>query len=87
MGDLVTKVSKLETSSQKPKEEVVKETPRFKKTVLRKGDKINFPKPGNMVSCYYIGKLTDGTVFDKLQPGALTCLKFQALQTFIRNSI
>ena len=24
---------------------------------------------GDMVSCYYIGKLEDGTVFDQLQPG------------------
>jgi len=54
------------------KKEVVKEEegpPKFKKFILKKGDKINFPKKGDMVSCYYIGKLEDGTVFDQLQPG------------------
>nr|CAB3246460.1 peptidyl-prolyl cis-trans isomerase FKBP3-like [Phallusia mammillata] len=41
-----------------------------KKIVLKKGDKQNFPKKGDKVSCYYVGKLTDGTVFDSLQPGS-----------------
>merc|ERR1719466_362022 len=53
------------------KEEAAKDEgpPKFKKNVLKKGDKINFPKKGDWVSCYYVGKLEDGTVFDQLQPG------------------
>nr|CAB3246464.1 peptidyl-prolyl cis-trans isomerase FKBP3-like [Phallusia mammillata] len=54
------------------KSQEVKEVgpPKFKKIVLKKGDKQNFPKKGDKVSCYYVGKLTDGTVFDSLQPGS-----------------
>ncbi len=36
----------------------------YKKTVLRKGDKINFPKKGDTVSVRYTGKLENGQVFD-----------------------
>lgn len=38
--------------------------PRFTKSVLKKGDKTNFPKKGDTVSCWYTGTLEDGTVFD-----------------------
>uniref|UniRef100_A0A8C7DA36 peptidylprolyl isomerase n=2 Tax=Oncorhynchus kisutch TaxID=8019 RepID=A0A8C7DA36_ONCKI len=51
----------------KPKEvvEVVDEgPPKFFKSVLKKGDKTNFPKKGDNVSCWYTGSLEDGTVFD-----------------------
>ncbi|XP_067097957.1 peptidyl-prolyl cis-trans isomerase FKBP3 [Osmerus mordax] len=50
----------------KPKEtEVIDEgPPKFKKAVLKKGDKTNFPKKGDTVSCWYTGSLEDGTVFD-----------------------
>ncbi|XP_076821295.1 peptidyl-prolyl cis-trans isomerase FKBP3-like [Clavelina lepadiformis] len=55
---------------QKKVEEIEVEIPRYKKTVLKKGDKANFPKRGDKVVCYYVGKLADGTVFDSLQPGS-----------------
>ncbi|KAH0620198.1 hypothetical protein JD844_020207 [Phrynosoma platyrhinos] len=38
--------------------------PKYTKTILKKGDKINFPKKGDIVHCWYTGKLQDGTVFD-----------------------
>uniref|UniRef100_A0A8C6ZXW3 peptidylprolyl isomerase n=1 Tax=Nothoprocta perdicaria TaxID=30464 RepID=A0A8C6ZXW3_NOTPE len=38
--------------------------PRYTKSVLKKGDKTNFPKKGDTVHCWYTGKLQDGTVFD-----------------------
>ncbi|KAK5853159.1 hypothetical protein PBY51_006974 [Eleginops maclovinus] len=52
----------------KPKDlpaEVIDEgPPKFTKSVLKKGDKTNFPKKGENVSCWYTGSLVDGTVFD-----------------------
>ncbi|XP_042309786.1 peptidyl-prolyl cis-trans isomerase FKBP3 isoform X2 [Sceloporus undulatus] len=38
--------------------------PKYTKAILKKGDKINFPKKGDIVHCWYTGKLEDGTVFD-----------------------
>lgn len=38
--------------------------PRYTKAILKKGDKTNFPKKGDTVSCWYTGSLEDGTVFD-----------------------
>uniref|UniRef100_G3PH93 peptidylprolyl isomerase n=1 Tax=Gasterosteus aculeatus TaxID=69293 RepID=G3PH93_GASAC len=38
--------------------------PKYFKSVLKKGDKENFPKKGDNVSCWYTGSLEDGTVFD-----------------------
>uniref|UniRef100_A0A670HU84 peptidylprolyl isomerase n=1 Tax=Podarcis muralis TaxID=64176 RepID=A0A670HU84_PODMU len=38
--------------------------PKYTKSVLKKGDKINFPQKGDVVYCWYTGKLQDGTVFD-----------------------
>lgn len=38
--------------------------PKFTKSILKKGDKTNFPKKGDTVSCWYSGTLEDGTVFD-----------------------
>jgi len=68
---VVTDVKKLEIVDKKIEvEEKVEEVPRFTKKVLKKGNKINFPKKGDLVSCYYVGKLEDGTVFDSLQPGS-----------------
>ncbi|XP_030627068.1 peptidyl-prolyl cis-trans isomerase FKBP3 [Chanos chanos] len=54
---------------EKPKESKEPEPvdegpPKFTKTVLKKGDKVNFPKKGDTVSCWYTGTLEDGTVFD-----------------------
>jgi len=60
----------LDGKGDKKKAEEVEEEPKFKKVVLKKGDKVNYPKAGDEVQCYYIGKLQDGTVFDSLQPGS-----------------
>ncbi|OPJ90115.1 peptidyl-prolyl cis-trans isomerase FKBP3 [Patagioenas fasciata monilis] len=38
--------------------------PKYTKSILKKGDKTNFPKKGDTVHCWYTGKLQDGTVFD-----------------------
>ncbi|XP_073751257.1 peptidyl-prolyl cis-trans isomerase FKBP3 isoform X3 [Callorhinus ursinus] len=38
--------------------------PKYIKSVLKKGDKTNFPKKGDVVHCWYTGTLQDGTVFD-----------------------
>lgn len=38
--------------------------PKFKKSVLKKGNKINYPQKGDTVKCYYKGMLENGTVFD-----------------------
>uniref|UniRef100_A0A3B3TVI7 peptidylprolyl isomerase n=1 Tax=Poecilia latipinna TaxID=48699 RepID=A0A3B3TVI7_9TELE len=43
---------------------VSKGPPKYTKAVLKKGDKTNFPKKGDTVSCWYTGSLEDGTVFD-----------------------
>jgi len=40
------------------------EPPKYTKTVLKKGDKVNFPKPGDQVAVKYTGKLDSGLVFD-----------------------
>lgn len=51
--------------------------PKYTKAILKKGDKTNFPKKGDTVSCWYTGSLEDGTVFDtnvvtgSLPPGAI----------------
>uniref|UniRef100_A0A2K6TSB0 peptidylprolyl isomerase n=1 Tax=Saimiri boliviensis boliviensis TaxID=39432 RepID=A0A2K6TSB0_SAIBB len=37
--------------------------PKYTKSILKKGDKTNFPKKGD-VHCWYKGTLQDGTVFD-----------------------
>ncbi|RKP11144.1 hypothetical protein THASP1DRAFT_27061 [Thamnocephalis sphaerospora] len=38
--------------------------PKYAKAVLKKGDRVNFPKKNDMVSVWYKGMLEDGTVFD-----------------------
>ncbi|XP_029903470.1 peptidyl-prolyl cis-trans isomerase FKBP3 [Myripristis murdjan] len=59
------KAVKIEDKPKEVKTEVVDEgPPRFTKSVLKKGDKTNFPKKGDTVSCWYTGTLEDGTVFD-----------------------
>ncbi|KAI3364442.1 hypothetical protein L3Q82_011234, partial [Scortum barcoo] len=64
----VTEQVKAVKVDDKPKEvkaEVVDEgPPKYTKSVLKKGDKQNFPKKGDTVSCWYTGSLEDGTVFD-----------------------
>ncbi|NXK22487.1 FKBP3 isomerase, partial [Arenaria interpres] len=48
----------------KPEEAVEEGPPKYTKSILKKGDKTNFPKKGDTVHCWYTGKLQDGTVFD-----------------------
>ncbi|KAK9531763.1 hypothetical protein VZT92_011169 [Zoarces viviparus] len=62
----VTEQVRVVKIEEKPKEaEVVDEgPPKYFKSVLKKGDKSNFPKKGDNVSCWYTGSLEDGTVFD-----------------------
>lgn len=48
--------------------------PKYTKSVLKKGDKVNFPKKGETVSCWYTGSLEDGTVFDTNIPAGMTDL-------------
>ncbi|KAG0379461.1 FK506-binding protein 2B [Mortierella sp. AD032] len=38
--------------------------PKFTKTVLKKGDKIGFPRKGSNVAVFYTGYFDDGTMFD-----------------------
>jgi len=70
---VIAETKQLGIAPKKTEEAVEIEEPKFKKNVLKKGDKTNFPKRGDKVSCYYIGKLENGTVFDSLQPGMLCC--------------
>ncbi|KAM4690577.1 peptidyl-prolyl cis-trans isomerase FKBP3 [Rhinophrynus dorsalis] len=48
----------------KPEEPVDEGPPKYTKSILKKGDKTNFPKKGDTVHCWYSGTLEDGTVFD-----------------------
>ncbi|XP_053330547.1 peptidyl-prolyl cis-trans isomerase FKBP3 [Spea bombifrons] len=48
----------------KPEEVVDEGPPKYTKSILKKGDKVNFPKKGDTVHCWYTGTLEDGTVFD-----------------------
>ncbi|XP_072127130.1 peptidyl-prolyl cis-trans isomerase FKBP3 [Mobula birostris] len=50
--------------AKKPELTASEEPPKYTKTMLQKGDKINFPKKGDTVHCWYTGMLEDGTVFD-----------------------
>uniref|UniRef100_A0AAQ4P8T3 peptidylprolyl isomerase n=1 Tax=Gasterosteus aculeatus aculeatus TaxID=481459 RepID=A0AAQ4P8T3_GASAC len=49
--------------------------PKYFKSVLKKGDKENFPKKGDNVSCWYTGSLEDGTVFDTNIPTSTTRMR------------
>ncbi|CAL1585872.1 unnamed protein product [Knipowitschia caucasica] len=63
------RTTKIEEKPKEVKAEVVDEgPPKFTKSVLKKGDKTNFPKKGETVSCWYTGTLEDGTVFDTNVP-------------------
>ncbi|KAF3849680.1 peptidyl-prolyl cis-trans isomerase FKBP3 [Gymnodraco acuticeps] len=59
---------KIEDKKELPAEVIDEGPPKFKKAVLKKGDKTNFPKKGENVSCWYTGSLEDGTVFDTNLP-------------------
>lgn len=43
---------------------LLQEAPKYKKAVMKKGNKIDFPKKGDVVKVYYKGTLENGTVFD-----------------------
>ncbi|XP_028934560.1 peptidyl-prolyl cis-trans isomerase FKBP3 [Ornithorhynchus anatinus] len=56
LDDEKSKVKAEETQDEGP--------PKYTKSILKKGDKTNFPKKGDVVHCWYTGTLQDGTVFD-----------------------
>ncbi|NWR56618.1 FKBP3 isomerase, partial [Bucorvus abyssinicus] len=58
------KAEEAKGKAAKPEEAVEEGPPKYTKSVLKKGDKTNFPKKGDTVHCWYTGKLQDGTVFD-----------------------
>ncbi|XP_033013388.1 peptidyl-prolyl cis-trans isomerase FKBP3 [Lacerta agilis] len=58
------KIDEEKPKETKPEEAVDEGPPKYTKSILKKGDKINFPKKGDVVHCWYTGKLQDGTVFD-----------------------
>ncbi|CAD7683675.1 unnamed protein product [Nyctereutes procyonoides] len=62
-------VKNVKPNEDKPKETKCEETldagpPKYINYVLKKGDKTNFPKTGDVVHCWCTGTLQDGTVFD-----------------------
>ncbi|XP_077056170.1 peptidyl-prolyl cis-trans isomerase FKBP3 [Siphateles boraxobius] len=62
---------KIHDNPKEIKTETVDEgPPKFTKSILKKGDKTNFPKKGDTVSCWYSGTLEDGTVFDTNIPAS-----------------
>nr|XP_005303475.1 peptidyl-prolyl cis-trans isomerase FKBP3 [Chrysemys picta bellii] len=58
------KIDEDKAKETKPEETVDEGPPKYTKSILKKGDKTNFPKKGDVVHCWYTGKLQDGTVFD-----------------------
>jgi len=63
----LTKQAKPEVVEKEVKEAAIAaeiEVPRFKKEVLKKGDKLTFPKKGDTATVWYKGMLEDGTIFD-----------------------
>ncbi|XP_048063887.1 peptidyl-prolyl cis-trans isomerase FKBP3 [Megalobrama amblycephala] len=62
---------KIHDNPKESKTEAVDEgPPKFTKSILKKGDKTNFPRKGDTVSCWYSGTLEDGTVFDTNIPAS-----------------
>jgi len=58
------KAEKKEAAAVSTKKEKKVEEVKFTKQILSKGDKVNFPKKGDTVKCFYTGSLPDGKVFD-----------------------
>ncbi|NWR80715.1 FKBP3 isomerase, partial [Centropus unirufus] len=58
------KVEEAKGKAAKGEEALEEGPPKYTKSILKKGDKTNFPKKGDTVHCWYTGKLQDGTVFD-----------------------
>ncbi|NXF99881.1 FKBP3 isomerase, partial [Sakesphorus luctuosus] len=59
-----SKAEEAKGKAVKAEEAVEEGPPKYTKSILKKGDKTNFPKKGDTVHCWYTGKLQDGTVFD-----------------------
>lgn len=76
----------MKLDKDKPKETKTVDAgpPKYTKSVLKKGDKTNFPKKGDVVHCWYTGTLQDGTVFDtNIQTSKSKCnLIFLALRHY-----
>ncbi|KAI2652361.1 Peptidyl-prolyl cis-trans isomerase FKBP3 [Labeo rohita] len=72
--DVVTEQVQAAKISDAPKEAKTEQQdegpPKFTKSILKKGDKTNFPRKGDTVSCWYTGTLEDGTVFDTNIPAS-----------------
>ncbi|XP_068110257.1 peptidyl-prolyl cis-trans isomerase FKBP3 [Hyperolius riggenbachi] len=62
------KVDAGKTAEAKQEEVVDEGPPKYTKAILKKGDKVTFPKKGDTVHCWYTGTLEDGTVFDSNVP-------------------
>ncbi|NWX16910.1 FKBP3 isomerase, partial [Aegotheles bennettii] len=58
------KAEEAKGKAARPEEAAEEGPPKYTKSILKKGDKTNFPKKGDTVHCWYTGKLQDGTVFD-----------------------
>uniref|UniRef100_A0A8C0J8I5 peptidylprolyl isomerase n=1 Tax=Chelonoidis abingdonii TaxID=106734 RepID=A0A8C0J8I5_CHEAB len=58
------KIDEDKAKETKPEETVDEGPPKYTKSILKKGDKTNFPQKGDVVHCWYTGKLQDGTVLD-----------------------
>jgi len=59
-----TKEGKKEATGAQPQQKT-QEAPKYKKTVSKSGDRSNFPKKGDNVSCRFKGMLENGTVFSQ----------------------
>ncbi|XP_036592097.1 peptidyl-prolyl cis-trans isomerase FKBP3 [Trichosurus vulpecula] len=58
------KLDEEKSKEVKPEGTLDEGPPKYTKSILKKGDKTNFPKKGDVVHCWYTGTLQDGTVFD-----------------------
>jgi len=48
---------------------------KFTKRVVKMGDRVNYAKKGDDVSCFYTGRLENGKVFDSnMEEGVFTLL-------------
>eukprot|EP00123_Amoebidium_parasiticum_P020259 comp4618_c0_seq1/m.815 comp4618_c0_seq1/g.815 ORF comp4618_c0_seq1/g.815 comp4618_c0_seq1/m.815 type:complete len:230 (-) comp4618_c0_seq1:587-1276(-) len=53
------------------------EPPKYKKRIVKKGNKTTYPKKGDTVSVRYTGRLPDGKVFDSNQTKKAAPLRFK----------
>jgi len=73
MEELTKKAAEMKVKAEGDKDDAKKkkkkkgkeeEAPKFTKKILKAGDGSTFPQKGDRVTCFYIGKLLDGTIFD-----------------------